>query len=273
MIRHEMNHSKKCNNLEIIPIFVSNDIKKEDDISEIIIESSYLQNISLMDNDIVIIAQKIISKAEGEIVDLDNITPSDNAIKIALTNKKDPRLVELIISQSKSLLKFERGIIIAETKHGFICTNAGIDGSNVDIESNHVLLLPENPDLSANSIRLKIKAKTNKDVAIIISDTFGRPFRNGQVNMAIGVSGMDPIKNYIGKKDMYGNILRVTKIAVADEIASAAEIVMGKSNRVPVVILRGYKFRRTSGSISKILRSKENDLFRSDETILQKSCL
>jgi coenzyme F420-0:L-glutamate ligase/coenzyme F420-1:gamma-L-glutamate ligase len=170
--------------------------------------------------------------------------------------------VELIISQSNEIVKIERDIIITETKHGFVCANAGIDTSNVGKLSNHVLLLPDDPDESARNIRNDINAKTGVNVGIIISDTFGRPFRKGQVNIAIGIAGIDPIKSYIGKRDMYGNILRVTEIAIADEITSAAELVMGKSSRVPVSIVRGYNFTFYDSSISKVTRSKKDDLFR-----------
>jgi coenzyme F420-0:L-glutamate ligase/coenzyme F420-1:gamma-L-glutamate ligase len=170
--------------------------------------------------------------------------------------------VELIISQSKEIVKIERDIIITETKHGFICANAGIDASNVGMSSNHVVLLPDNPDESARKIRNDIKSRTKINVSIIISDTFGRPFRKGQVNVAIGIAGIDPIVSYIGKTDMYGKILKVTEIAIADELASAAELVMGKTSRIPAAIVRGCNYIAGDISISKVNRSKEFDLFR-----------
>jgi coenzyme F420-0:L-glutamate ligase/coenzyme F420-1:gamma-L-glutamate ligase len=250
------------NKIEIIPILIRDDIKKGDNIVDLIIKSIKDKNGSLQENDIVVITHKIISKAEGRTTDLRNIVPSEESKKISSNTGKDPRLVELIISQSNEIVKIERDIIITETKHGFVCANAGIDTSNVGKLSDHVLLLPDDPDESARNIRKDINARTGVNVGIIISDTFGRPFRKGQVNIAIGVAGIDPIKSYIGKRDMYGNILRVTEIAVADEITSAAELVMGKSSHVPVSIVRGYDFSFNDSSISKVTRSKKDDLFR-----------
>jgi coenzyme F420-0:L-glutamate ligase/coenzyme F420-1:gamma-L-glutamate ligase len=250
------------NKIEIIPILIRDDIKKGDDISDLIIKSIKDKNESLQENDIVVITHKIISKAEGRTTDLRNIVPSEESKKISSNTGKDPRLVELIISQSNEIVKIERDIIITETKHGFVCANAGIDTSNVGKLSDHVLLLPDDPDESARNIRNDLNAKTGVNVGIIISDTFGRPFRKGQVNIAIGVAGIDPIKSYIGKRDMYGKILRVTEIAIADEITSAAELVMRKSSRVPISIVRGYDFSFNDSSISKVTRSKKDDLFR-----------
>lgn len=250
------------NKIEIIPILIRDDIKKGDNIVDLILKSIKDKNGSLQENDIVVITHKIISKAEGRTTDLRNIVPSEESKKISSNTGKDPRLVELIISQSNEIVKIERDIIITETKHGFVCANAGIDTSNVGKLSDHVLLLPDDPDESARNIRKDINARTGVNVGIIISDTFGRPFRKGQVNIAIGVAGIDPIKSYIGKRDMYGNILRVTEIAIADEITSAAELVMGKSSHVPVSIVRGYDFSFNDSSISKVTRSKKDDLFR-----------
>lgn len=251
-------------NTQIIPILIHADIGMGDDIAGLIIKSISEDNESLRENDVVVITHKIISKAEGKITDLSRIVTSEESNKISSDTGKDPRMIELIISQSKEIIKIERDIIITETKHGFVCANAGIDASNVGNLSNHVVLLPDNPDESARKIRNDIKSRTNMNVSVIISDTFGRPFRKGQVNIAIGIAGMDPIKSYIGKTDMYGNILRVTEIAIADEIASAAELVMGKSSRIPVAIVRGCVYMSGDGdsSISKITRSKKDDLFR-----------
>jgi coenzyme F420-0:L-glutamate ligase/coenzyme F420-1:gamma-L-glutamate ligase len=250
------------NNIQIIPIPIQDDIYKGNDIADLIIKTLKEKNESLQENDVVVITHKIISKAEGKTTDLMKIVPSEASQKISSYTRKDARLVELIISQSNEIVKIERAIIITETKHGFVCANAGIDTSNVGKLSNHVILLPDDPDESARKIRNVIISRTNVNVSVVISDTFGRPFRKGQVNIAIGVAGIDPIKSYIGKTDMYGNILKVTEIAIADEITSAAELVMGKSSRVPVAIVRGYDFTSYDSSISKIIRSKKDDLFR-----------
>jgi coenzyme F420-0:L-glutamate ligase/coenzyme F420-1:gamma-L-glutamate ligase len=252
----------ELSNTQIIPILIDEDINKGDDITDLIMEAVKERNESLLENDVVIITHKIISKAEGRVADLSNIIPSEESKKISLNTGKDPRLVELIISQSNEIVKIERDIIITETKHGFVCANAGIDASNVGKLSNHVVLLPDNPDESARRIRNDIKSRTKIDVSIVISDTFGRPFRKGQVNVAIGIAGIDPLVSYIGKTDMYGKILKVTEIAIADELASAAELVMGKSSRIPVAIVRGCNYIAGDSSISRINRSKEEDLFR-----------
>ena len=249
-------------NIQIIPIPLQEDISNGDNIADLIVKSLKEKNESLQENDLIVITHKIISKAEGKTTDLAKIVPSEESIKISSHTGKDPRLVELITSESNEIVKIERDIIITETKHGFVCANAGIDTSNVGKLSNQVILLPNDPDKSARKIRNDIISRTNVSVGVVISDTFGRPFRKGQVNIAIGVAGVDPIKSYIGKTDMYGNVLRVTEIAIVDEIASAAELVMGKSSRVPVTIVRGYDFSSHDSSISKITRSKKDDLFR-----------
>ena len=251
----------ELSNVEIISILISNDIREGADIGNLILKSIKEKKESLKENDVIVITHKIISKSEGRTIDLTKIIPSEESKNISYRTGKDPKLVELIISQSNEIIKIQRDIIITETKHGFVCANSGIDTSNVE-KSNHVVLLPVDPDKSAREIRNYIKSRTKTNVAVIISDTFGRPFRKGQVNVAIGVAGIDPIKSYIGKSDMYGNILRVTEIAIADEIASAAELIMGKSLRVPVTIVRGYDFSSYDASISKVTRSKKDDLFR-----------
>ena len=252
----------ELSNIQIIPILIDDDISKGDDIADLIIERIKERSESLLENDVVVITHKIISKAEGKVADLSAIVPSEVSKKISLNTGKDPRLVELIISQSKEIVKIERDIIITETKHGFVCANAGIDASNVGILSNQIVLLPDDPDESARRIRSDIKSRTAVSVSVIISDTFGRPFRKGQVNVAIGTAGIDPIVSYVGKTDMYGKILRVTEIAIVDELASAAELVMGKSSRIPVVIVRGCRYISGDSPTFKITRSKEDDLFR-----------
>ncbi|MDW0232875.1 MAG: coenzyme F420-0:L-glutamate ligase [Nitrososphaeraceae archaeon] len=247
--------------VEIISILINDDIREGDDISNLILKSIKEKKESLKENDVIVITHKIVSKSEGRTIDLTKIIPSEESKKISSRTGKDPKLVELIISQSNEIIKIQREIIITETKHGFVCANSGIDTSNVG-NSNHVVLLPVDPDKSAREIRNYIRSRTKTNVAVIISDTFGRPFRKGQVNVAIGVAGINPIKSYIGDSDMYGNILRVTEIAIADEIASAAELVMGKFLRVPVTIVRGYDFSSTDASISTVTRAKKDDLFR-----------
>ncbi|MEM3517317.1 MAG: coenzyme F420-0:L-glutamate ligase [Candidatus Bathyarchaeia archaeon] len=237
------------------------EIKKGDDIAEIIYSTIKKQNIDLQDKDIIVVTQKIVSKSEGAIVDLSKIKPSRLALRLAKISKKDPKIIEVILRESKSILRLKNGKIISETKHGFICANAGVDKSNIEGE-NFVSLLPKNPDKSAMEICEKLIKLTGKKLAVIISDTFGRPWRIGQVNVAIGIAGLKPIKDYRGKTDMFNQELKVTMMAIADELASAAELVMNKSDKVPVAIVRGYDYPEGEASIKELIRPIEFDLFR-----------
>ena len=241
--------------MQVIPVQISKEIEFNDDLVTLILSSSLVK-----DGDILVIAQKIISKQEGRIIELSKIKPSLLAQGISSQYQKDPRIVELILSESNRIIRMQNGVIIVETKTGFICANAGIDESNV--KDGFVTLLPINSDDSATKIREDIFKKTGKNIAVVISDTFGRPFRMGQTNCAIGISGIMPILDYAGTKDSFGKILRVTAIAISDEIASAAELVMEKNNQCPVAIIRDYKFSKEYDSISKIIRPEKEDLFR-----------
>jgi coenzyme F420-0:L-glutamate ligase/coenzyme F420-1:gamma-L-glutamate ligase len=260
------NNGDDGDTIQIIPLHLPADIRPNDELDMLILNSLEQKQEQIFDNDILVIAHKIISKAEGRVINLENIKPSAQSLKIAKEDDKDPRIVELILHESKDMIRRSNGVIIVETKHGFICANAGVDQSNVEESANHAVLLPVDADASANKIRESLREKTgSKDFAVIITDTFGRPFREGQTNVAIGIAGIEPIKSYIGSADMYGKKLRVTEIAVVDEIASAAELAMGKLERVPVVIIRGYKYQkpeREPSTVSKLIRPKEKDLFR-----------
>jgi coenzyme F420-0:L-glutamate ligase/coenzyme F420-1:gamma-L-glutamate ligase len=227
----------------------------------VILEAIADSQIEIQNDDILVVTHKIVSKAEGRVVDLARIKPSTKAIRMAKEHDKDPHVMELILKESIQILRAKNGIIISETKHGFVCANAGVDQSNV--KGDMAVLLPVAPDESASRIQDAVKKKIGKEIAVIITDTFGRTFRNGQTNVAIGIAGINPIKSYIGTYDMYGRKLRVTEIAVADEIASAAELVMGKAEGTPVAIVRGYSFEKASKtSVKSLLRAKERDLFR-----------
>ena len=257
------NKDTNDSNIEIIPIYLHADVRPNDKLDILILESLEKNMQTLLNDDILVIAHKIISKSENRIVELQKIEPCSRSIAIAKEQEKDPRIIELILNESTQILRNVRGIIIVETNQGLVCANAGIDQSNIEDGHNHALLLPIDPDKSARKIKASLKKKTGKDIAVIISDTFGRPFREGQINVAIGIAGMEPIRSYIGKTDMYGKKLRVTQIAIADEIASAAELVMGKTNRAPIAIIRGYSYQRAQKtSISKLIRSRKKDLFR-----------
>ncbi|HUT06238.1 MAG TPA: coenzyme F420-0:L-glutamate ligase [Nitrosopumilaceae archaeon] len=241
--------------MQIIPVHIPKEIGINDNLSEIITGS-----VDLHDGDIVVIAQKIISKQEGRIVKLSAITPSLLAQGISSEYKKNPCIVELILSESKKIVRMEKGIIIVETKNGFICANAGIDESNVP--NGFATLLPINSDHSAEKICQQIRKIYEKEVAVIISDTFGRPFRMGQTNCAIGIFGLNPILDYGGTCDNFGKILRVTAIAIADEICGAAELVMKKTANCPVVIIRDYEHAKEISSTNQLIRPEQEDLFR-----------
>ncbi|HEX9677977.1 coenzyme F420-0:L-glutamate ligase [Nitrososphaera sp.] len=248
--------------MQVIPVRVAGDVRPGDRLADIITGALSDSDIELADNDIVVIAQKIVSKAEGRAVDLGPVRPSQRALKLARQLRKDPRIVELILKESKEVVKVQNGIIITETKHGLVCANSGVDQSNL-ADGNSAVLLPKDPDASAKKLRTVFRKSTGKDVAVVITDTFGRPFREGQVNVAIGIAGMQAIKSYIGKKDMFGSKLHVTEMAVADEVASAAELVMNKSDGVPVAVVRGLEFEQDSkASAKRLIRPKKNDLFR-----------
>jgi len=236
-------------------------IQKGDDLAQIIVDRVKRQKETIKDHDILVISQKVVSKAEGQIIQLDAIQPSVFSRQIAKELQRDPRHVEVILNESKKIIRMRSGHLITETRHGFICANSGVDQSNIG-KKNSVTLLPKNPDASANLIRKKIHQLTGKNVPVIITDTFGRAWRMGQVNFAIGVSGIKPVHDYRGKRDMYRRVLHVTEIASADELASAGELVMNKSDRIPAAIIRGYRYRFGHGSGKDLLRPEDKDLFR-----------
>ncbi len=243
--------------LETIPI-----VKEGDNIAKLIIEAAKKENVGIQDNDIIVIAQTIVSRSEGRIVNLKDIEPSPFAKILANETRKDPRLVEVILRESKGIVRMGGHHLIMETRHGFVCANSGVDRSNVPGEET-VSLLPLDPDASARKIRDEIRRLTGKEVAVIISDTFGRPLREGAVGVAIGVAGIDPLYDMRGRKDLFGYVLETTLVAIADELASAAELVMGESNEgIPVVVIRGFKYPKGEYSIQKLLRPVEKDLFR-----------
>ena len=241
--------------MQILPIYIEKEITVDDDLSKLIIIST-----DIHDGDIIVIAQKIISKHEGRVVELSTVKPSLLAEGISSQYNKDPHIVELILSESKRIIRMKNGLIIVETNHGFICANAGIDESN--IVDGFATLLPLNSDKSAELLRTNILNETGKNVAIIISDTFGRPFRMGQTNCAIGISGLNPILDYSGTLDSFNRILRVTAIATADELSAAAELVMEKTKKCPVSIIRDYSYTFADNSIDDLIRPENEDLFK-----------
>ena len=266
--------------IEIIGIEGIPLIKKGDDISLIILEKLKQNNIELKKNDILVVAQKIISKSLGLIEDLRNIHPSNEAMEIFNKIKtkvkelklpiKNPELIQLILNESKELLKAEH-VLITETKHGFICANAGIDKSNI-MGENYISLLPKDPDKEAKIIRDLIKQYTGKEIAVIISDSFGRPFRKGSIGVALGVAGIYPLLDKRGSNDLYGKELQTTLVAQVDNLASAAQLLMGETDEgIPVILIRGYNFElNKNASIKSILREKKYDLFiQKNENIIK----
>jgi coenzyme F420-0:L-glutamate ligase / coenzyme F420-1:gamma-L-glutamate ligase len=247
--------------IQIIPVSGLPEIQPGDDIASLLTQWLGDQACTIMHGDIFVIAQKIISKSEGRIADLRDVVPSRRASEWARQWNKDPRIIELVLRESKSILRMERGVIICETRHGFVCANAGVDASNT--AENTAVLLPENSDESARALQLKLQAGLAVALGVIISDTFGRAWREGLVNVALGVSGLPALIDYRGKRDGDGKSLHATLIACADELASAAELVMGKSDRVPVVIIRGFRPDAPHGAGHDLIRPAERDLFRS----------
>ena len=231
------------------------------DLAALIQQAATAASLPLQAGDILVVTQKVVSKAEGHLIALKDITPSPLAQRFARQWGKDPRHVEVVLQQSRRIVKMDRGVLITETHHGFICANAGVDQSNIEGEEV-VAVLPPDPDASARAIRQALRERLGFDVAVIISDTFGRPWRHGLVNIAIGLSGIEAIKDYTGQLDAQGYELRVTALAIADELAAAAELVMNKLDNVPVAVIRGYEYPRGEGSLAQLIRAAERDLFR-----------
>jgi len=246
--------------VRITPLTGIPDVVEGDDIGSLILAAMDALKLEARDLDVIVIAQKIVSKAEGRVVRLDSVTPSALAIQWASPYGKDARMVEVVLRESKRIVRMDRGILISETSHGFICANAGVDASNV--APDFVTLLPADPDASARRIRDALEQKLSVRLAVIISDTFGRPWREGLVNVALGVAGLAPIVDLRGKQDWYGQPLRVTAIALADELASAAELVMRKDSGIPVAIIRGINYQPSESGSRPLIRAPELDLFR-----------
>lgn len=260
--------------LTLIPLSGIPLIRRADNLAEIVLDALKANHIALEDNDILVFAQKIVSKAEGRAINLATVSPSRHAFELAAQTEKDPRFVELVLKESKEILRTRPGTIIVEHKLGFVCANAGIDHSNVDSplaeaerrelrNEEWVLLLPEEPDRSAALIREQILSKTGKQIGILIIDSHGRAWRNGTVGAAIGVAGLPGLQDLRGQPDLFGFTLRITQVGVADELAAAASLVMGQAAEgTPVVHVRGFPYSLRDGSLKELIRPKEQDLFR-----------
>lgn len=247
--------------LELVGLDGLGEIRAGDSIGVLICDCCARQQISIQDNDILVVAQKIVSKAEGQLRSLAGVTPSARAFELGRELSKDPELVEIILGESRRIVRSGGRALIVETHHGLVCANAGVDQSNVGLQQ--ITLLPKDPDRSARELRRTIYQRTGKRVGVILSDSFGRPWRLGTVDVAIGVAGMAPIKDERGMHDRYGYELKAAVAAVADELAAAAELVMGKRDNVPVVLVRGYDVQiKEDGSARELLRPQAEDLFR-----------
>lgn len=248
--------------IRIIPIQGIPEVQPGDNLAELILTAVTVGGLTLTNDDILVVTQKIVSKAEGRLVDPDSIEPSAFARQIAQTAKKDASYQEIVLRESRRIVKMDRGVLITETHHGLICANSGVDESNV-AGGRIVCLLPADPDYSAAQLRNSLRERAGVRVAVIISDTFGRPWRDGQVNVAIGAAGIAPLSDYSGVDDPHGYTMHATLIAVADELAGAAELVMGKIDAVPVAIVRGYAYTPSEEATARpLIRRPEMDLFR-----------
>ena len=245
--------------LTVWPVTGLPEIHAGDDLARLIVGA--LASDPLRDRDVVVVAQKIVSKAEGRVVALSSITPSERALRMAEEAGKDPRAMEVVLRETRSIVRWERGVLISETRHGFVCANAGVDRSNAGAPDS-VVLLPVDPDASATRLRQALRERSGADAAVLVTDTFGRAWREGHVNVAIGMAGMPALLRYAGQFDPDGYELRVTEIALADEIAAAAELVMGKLDRCPVAIARGVELPALEETAQTYVRPKEKDLFR-----------
>jgi coenzyme F420-0:L-glutamate ligase/coenzyme F420-1:gamma-L-glutamate ligase len=237
------------------------EIHPGDDLARLIADAARAQSEALRDGDILAVAQKIVSKSEGRIVPLGTVVPGARAIAMAKEANKDPRQLEVVLSETAKIVRWAHGVLISETRHGFICANAGVDRSNAGAPDT-VILLPVDPDASAMRLQGAIKAKTGAHVAVVVTDTFGRAWREGHMNVAIGIAGLPALKRYVGQFDPEGYELRVTEIAIADEVAAAAELVMGKLDRCPVAIVRGFGVDGNAETARDYVRPADKDLFR-----------
>ncbi len=244
--------------LEIFPMEGIPEVRPGDELPALI--SASIDGL-LQTGDVVVVTHKIVSKAEGRLMDLNTIEPSALAKGFAARYEKDPRQIEVVLRESRRIVRMDRGIIISETRHGFVCANAGVDASNVPGDET-VCLLPLDPDASARRLRDTLVSRTGADVAVIVSDSFGRPWRQGITNVAIGVAGMNPLADYRGETDPHGYPLTASILAIADELASTAELVMGKTAGIPVAVVRGYPYQRGPGTGKDLLMEPERDLFR-----------
>ncbi len=245
---------------EVIGVEGIPEVRAGDDVARLVVDAAARQSTPLRAGDLLVVGQKIVSKAEGRLLRLADVTPSPVAQTMAAGLGRDPRLIEVILRESRRVVRMDQGVLITETHHGWVCANAGVDQSNVELDC--VALLPEDPDRSARRLRDRIRDIGRADVFVIVADTFGRPWREGLTNVAIGLAGFAPLKSYLGARDPAGRPLQATILALADELASAAEPVMGKLDRIPAAIVRGLALAPSEEGSKPLLRDPTRDLFR-----------
>lgn len=259
--RAKKEKSKQPANLHLIPISFADEIRPGDSIAGRLLDSLRQLNVVLESGDILVVKHKIVSKAEGRVVDLATVKPSARSVAWAKRYKLDARVIELALRESRAVIRRKNGVLITETRHGFICANSGVDVSNVD-GGRHALLLPVDPDRSARKVHREIKTRTALTIPVLVTDTFGRPWREGLVDFCIGIAGMKALRDDRGRRDPHGYTLQVSLEAVADELACAAGLVCGKLNRTPACIVRGFQHQAAPGRARELLRPAANDLFR-----------
>ncbi len=247
--------------LRLIPIPLADEVRPGDSLSNKLLESFRRRRFRLQSGDILVVKHKIVSKSEGRLVDLTTVQPSPESIVWAKQYALDARVIELALRESRTVIRRKNGVLITETHHGFLCANSGVDVSNVN-GGSHALLLPEDPDRAAANLRRALKRRTGFTIPVIITDSFGRPWREGLTEFAIGIAGMKPLRDDRGRRDSHGYELRASVEAVADELACAAGLVCGKLNRTPACIVRGFRYDPGPGKVRDLLRSASTDLFR-----------
>jgi coenzyme F420-0:L-glutamate ligase/coenzyme F420-1:gamma-L-glutamate ligase len=252
---------RTASELRLIPIPLADEIRPGDSLADKLLNAIRRSHVRLQSGDILIIKHKIVSKSEGRLVDLATIQPSSESIAWAKQFALDPRVIELALRESRAIIRRKNGVLITETHHGFLCANSGVDVSNVN-GGSHALLLPEDPDRSAAVLRRTLKRHTGIAAPVIITDSFGRPWREGLTEFAIGIAGMKPLRDDRGRRDSHGYKLRASVEAVADELACAAGLVCGKLNRAPACLVRGFRYEPGTGKVRDLLRSASTDLFR-----------
>jgi coenzyme F420-0:L-glutamate ligase / coenzyme F420-1:gamma-L-glutamate ligase len=252
---------KQADELRVIPMLFAGEIRPGDSLADKLLDALRRRHVRFKPGDILIVKHKVVSKSEGRFIDLATIQPSVESVAWAKQYNLDPRVIELALRESRSVIRRKNGVLITETQHGFLCANSGVDVSNVD-GGRHALLLPQDPDRSAASLRRALKKHTGLAIPVIITDSFGRPWREGLVDFAIGIAGMKPLRDDRGGRDPHGYKLQASVEAVADELACAAGLVCGKLNRAPACIVRGFRYEPGAGGVKDLLRPASTDLFR-----------